>query len=476
MDAVRTPRIRTLVATLSALVLGCTGGLVALAPAAHAGTVTPTVHCVLPAGQGEATGPQEMTVELTPDTAEAGAQVHATVTLGASPAIPGTTLNDVPTTPSIDLAMSGGATGTVTVRGPQIIMDIVAGQPLVMPVYEGDFFLPANAAGPVDFTPVRTQTQTVVFGTTFSTPCDVVGGGGVVDTVTAQDPSTLPATLTAPTSPVKPNTAVTLSGTRWTPGGTPAAALCLADGSSCDPAKVKATALAIDASGNLSGTVTLQEATRVPDGSYLIRVNDGTKEATAALGVAQFVPAGPRTIALSPASGPVGTVVRVTGSDYFQDRWIIAEGLDAAGVVLGTGVFVKSTPDGTFALDYTVASDAVAAIRVKESNNADTAVIAPFTVTVPTVSTGAGTVKPGRSVALSGTGWPAGVTPTATLCLSDGSGCDASRISASALSTDASGMLSGTVTIASGTAKGGYELRVTSGTLSASTPLTVSQK
>ncbi|MEV6106572.1 WxL domain-containing protein [Streptomyces sp. NPDC051940] len=360
------------------LLLALTG---AAAPEyAVAGTVTATVHCVLPAGQGEATGPQDMTVELTPAVVEPGGQVHARVTLGPSPATSGFDLPQVPTTPSIDLAMSGGATGTVTVTGPTVPVDIVAGEHIVIPPYEGDFFVPADASGEIAFAPVRTLTRTLVIGNNFETPCTVTSGGGTVATVTAQGTGGEQATLAAPTAPVKPNTAVPLSGTRWTPGGTPAAALCKADGSGCDAAKLKSPALAIDAAGSLSGTVTLQEATRVPDGSYLIRVNDGTKEATAPLTVTQFVPTGPRAISISPARGPVGTVVRVTGTNYLQDRWIVAEGVDAAGVPLGTGVFVKSTPDGAFALDFTVFADTIAGIRVKEGNNSDTTLTKPFTV------------------------------------------------------------------------------------------------
>lgn len=47
---------RRAVALTAGAVLVWTGGTIALAPAAGAATVTPTVHCSLPAGQGRQPG------------------------------------------------------------------------------------------------------------------------------------------------------------------------------------------------------------------------------------------------------------------------------------------------------------------------------------------------------------------------------------------------------------------------------------
>lgn len=146
----RRPGVTGLLAACFVLSLSCVGATAqAAGPAGRqaAATVTPTVHCTLPAGQGEATGPQEMTVELSPAVVAPGGKVHAKVTLGPSPATSGLSLEDVPTIPSLDLAMSGGATGTVTVRGAEFTMDIPSGTPIELPPYEGDFLVPASASG-----------------------------------------------------------------------------------------------------------------------------------------------------------------------------------------------------------------------------------------------------------------------------------------------------------------------------------------
>ncbi|TXS36108.1 hypothetical protein [Streptomyces sp. OR43] len=470
------PAWRRAVALGAGAVLAWTGGTVALAPLAHAGTITPTVHCVLPAGQGEATGPQQFGIELTPDVVDPGGKVHAKVTLGPSPATSGIGLSDVPTTPSVDLAMSGGATGTVTVTGPEVSLDVPSGKPIEIPPYEGDFLIPANASGPITFTPLRNITRTKVLGSNYTTTCEITAGGGSIGTVTAEGSAGQPATLIAPTAAVRPSTAVALSGSRWTAGATPVPSLCAADGGGCDAGKFASSSLAINASGQLTGSAVLAAAGAVPDGSYLVKVGDGTKEATAPLTVRAFVPDGPRAIALSRGSGPVGSVITVTGSDYYQDRWINTVGLDAGGATLDdTAVYVKSRPDGTFSVDFTVSDPAIAAIQVDEGNDPATVLTTPFTVTEATATLSAGTakVKPGGSIAVSGDGWPSGVTPAAALCAADGTGCNAAGISGSTLRIAADGTLAGTVTAAGSTARGVYALQVTAGGQQALTELTV---
>lgn len=381
----RRPGVTGLLAACFVLSLGCVGATAApsasAGAAAAAGTVTPSVHCVLPAGQGEATGPQEMTVDLSPAVVEPGGKVHAKVTLGPSPATSKIALEDVPTTISLDLAMSGGATGTTTVRGAEFLMNVPVDTPMEFPPFEGDFLVPADASGEISFAPVRTLTQTKVFGSVFETPCDVVDGGGSVGTVTAEGAAAEPATLTAPAEPVRPNTAVKLGGSDWTPGAAPVPSLCAVGGGGCDPLKFTAHTLRIDSYGTLTGTATLGEAGAVPDGRYEVKVNDGTKEATAPLTV-RAVAAGDREMTLSADSGPVGSVITVSGRNYNPDRWINVIGLDAAGSTLDdSAVYAKSGADGTFAVEFTVTSDAVAAVQADEGNDPATVRTVPFTVT-----------------------------------------------------------------------------------------------
>ncbi|MFI5762129.1 hypothetical protein ACIA8F_14450 [Streptomyces sp. NPDC051563] len=354
-----------------------------LAPTAQAGTIHPTVHCVLPAGQGEPSGPQDITVDLTPATVQPGGKVHAKVTLGPGPATSPFKLDDVPSTPSIDLVMSGGATGKVTVQGPTVPVDVPAAPaPIVIPPYEGDFFVPANASGPIQFTPVKMNTATVVFGGNYNTPCEVVSGGGVVATVTAQGGGGAEATVSVPAGPVKPSTSVTLSGAGWTPGATATPTLCDAGGGGCDATKLVGGSLSIDAAGALGGSITLADSWTVPDGSYSVQVSDGTKQAKAPLQVKAYVPAGPYELRAYPDRAAVGTVITVSGKNYHQDQQLNVVALDADGNTLDdTAVYPNTTTDGTFSTEFTISDPAIAFIHTDEGGVEGTDTKIPFTVT-----------------------------------------------------------------------------------------------
>lgn len=457
----------------AALVFGGLG-LSALAPAAMAGTVTPNVHCVLPAGQGEATGPQSMQVELTPANAVPGSQVHAVVTLGTGPANSTQTLSNIPTTPSIDLAMSGGATGTVTVTGPTIPISTTAGQPVVIPTYQGDFILPNTAQGVVNFTPVRNVTKTVVFGGTYTTNCDVVSGGGVVATVNAQGPGSEQPTLTSPTGQVRPGYTLNFAGLGWPANGTPTATLCATGGGACVTDPFTASTLAISASGQLTGTANLV-TTGVPDGTYTVTVTAGTKQATSTITVQAFVQSGQRVLNYTPASGPVGTVVNFTASNWTANRAINIAGINADGAAVLPITNLTSTPDGTFTAQFTVTDPTIQQIRVREGTSSTARVLVPFTVTVapPTVVASPAVSHRNGVVTLSGGAWPVGSTPTAQLCNTAGANCNAASLTNSTLAIAPTGALTGTVKVAGSVTPGSYTLKVTAGGLSATTPLTV---
>jgi len=460
----------------AALVLGGTG-LTLLAPAAQAGTVNPTVHCVLPAGQGEATGPQSMQVELTPENAAPGTQVHAVVTLGVGPANSTVTLNDIPTTPSIDLAMSGGATGTVTITGPTVELDTVSGQPVQIPTFEGDFIIPNTAQGVVDFTPIRNVTKTVVFGGTYTTTCDVVSGGGVVESVNVQGPGSEQPTLTSPIGIVRPGYVLNFAGLGFPASSAPTATVCAAGGGACVTDPFTANSLTVSALGELSGTATLR-TNNLPDGDYTVTVTAGGKQASSTVTVQAFVPTGPRTLSSHPTSGPLGTVVTLHGENWTANRSISVAALDAEAFPLLPIQNIRSTPDGTFDTTFTVTDPATTQIRIREGSSTTAQIITPFTVTVaqPTLSASPTVSHRNGVVTVSGANWPTGVSPTAALCDSAGNNCNAASLTNSTLAINASGTLSGTVKIGGNVAYNAYQLKVTAGGTAKSVPLTVQQR
>ncbi|MGA4543039.1 hypothetical protein ACPA54_23915 [Uniformispora flossi] len=460
----------------AALLLGGIG-LSALAPAAMAGTVSPSVHCVLPAGQGEGTGPQSMQVELTPANAAPGTQVHAVVTLGAGPVNSTQTLSNVPTTPSIDLAMSGGATGTVTVTGPTVNLNTTSGQPVIIPTYQGDFIVPNSAQGTVNFTPVRTVTKTVVLGGTYTTNCDVVSGGGVVASVNVQGPGSAQPTLSAPIGTVRPGSVLAFAGLGWPSNGATSVTLCGAGGGACVPDPFGNSSVAVDVNGVLTGTAQLT-ATGVPNGNYVITVTSGTKQATTSITVQAFVPSGPRQLTVAPTSGPLGTVVTFTGSNWNPNKNINIAALDSDQFDLEGFVNITSTPDGTFTAQFTVSSTWTAFLRAREGTNDAAAVIVPFTITTTPPSLVASPVASHRNgvVALTGSNWAPNSTPTAALCDTAGNNCNAASLTNSTLTVNSSGALSGSVKIGGSVAYANYTIKVTAAGSSAITPITVQQR
>ncbi|MFF7248134.1 hypothetical protein ACFZBU_29970 [Embleya sp. NPDC008237] len=467
---------RRLTAAFAGTALAITG-LAALAPTASATQINPTVKCSLPAGQGTATGVQAMDVTFTPAVAAPGATVTAKVTLGPSPATSPLAMT-VPTTPTIDLAMSGGATGTVTVVGPLLQIPVQANTPIQTPPYSGTFVVPTNAAGPVTFSPIRTLTYTKVLGSNYETPCVITSGGGAVGSITVTGGPGTPATLDAPTTDVRPGTAVPLSGAVWTPNATANVQLCDASGGGCNPGAFTAKTLVIDAAGNLSGTATLAGTTA--DGSYRVKVLDGTKEASAPITVKKYVPSGPLQISITPNRGPVGTEVTVSGKNFPANE-TVSYALTDSGGVPDESFYATSTPDGTFTGTIPIYFDTASAVLAWTGSWSGSTPFAsaPFTVATdpPTVSASPTTSHPGGSVTVTGANWTPNATVTAQLCTPNGATCSSAQIAQGPGAADANGNLNGTVKLASsGIADGQYTLKLTDGTGTASTPLSVQRR
>jgi hypothetical protein len=90
-----------------------------------------------------------------------------------------------------------------------------------------------------------------------------------------------------------------------------------------------------------------------------------------------------------------------------------------------------------------------------------------------TVSASPSTVEPGQATTLSGTKWTPGATATPSLCDGAGANCNPAGFTANTLAIAADGTLSGTVTVAPGTADGAYTVQVSDGTKTAVTGLNV---
>ncbi|UGQ14066.1 WxL domain-containing protein [Yinghuangia sp. ASG 101] len=374
-------------------------GLVALAPAAHAGTVNATVRCTPPI-VAPMEGPQDITVELTPATVASGGLVHAAVTLGPSPATSPIALSDIPMTPSITLAMHGAATGQVTVTGPTTLIDVPAGQPITAPPYAGDFTVPPGVTGGIDFTIVSMNTQTDLSSMGLgiqNTPCSLTAGGDVtVASVTVEGSTGENPTLNVGAPAAHTGTDIALTGANFAAGATASLTLCQTDGTGCVASAFTAKTIAIDASGKLTGTATLAKS-GIPDGDYLVQVTDGAKAATAPLHVSTFVPVGDPVLTLDRGSGAVGTVVNVSGSNLPPNSTIRLNGVNAQGGTESGSKNYVTNGDGVLAPSpYTIQTAGTTGVRVRLLDVAGSPqYVLPFTISAdlrqtPTVTLAAG--------------------------------------------------------------------------------------
>jgi hypothetical protein len=156
----------------AALALGCTtGAALALAPSAVAAEPqTVQVHCVIPLDQPAVDGPQQVTLDGPTDPVRPGDKVKIKVTLGGSPATSPLPFPGTPLTPSIQLVMSGGASGELTLQGPKMRVDIPGTPALIMvPPYEGEITVPLDAKGDVLIAPGKMVTSTAIFGDQITT-------------------------------------------------------------------------------------------------------------------------------------------------------------------------------------------------------------------------------------------------------------------------------------------------------------------
>ncbi|MCF2534027.1 hypothetical protein, partial [Yinghuangia soli] len=199
-------------------------GLVALAPAASAGTVTPPVTCVAPLPVGTKTSPMPLTVsDLTGTSPYApGETVRLSVDPGTSPVGSPFPLSQVTVTSTFKFMMSGAATGPVEWTVSRTFDPLPAG-PIDADPFEVDFTIPASAmpGAQVQLTWVELRNHTVAAGTDLG---DVVcTPGGLNPPVIGLPVENVPlppiVDQISPTHGVLP-TDVTVRGRNFTPGGT----------------------------------------------------------------------------------------------------------------------------------------------------------------------------------------------------------------------------------------------------------------
>lgn len=394
-------------------------------------------------------------------------------------------------TRTISLTPTSGGLGTaVAVTGaefdPTAAVTIQGVRNLVGPINSSDAAVGAtiSASGALAST---NYTVSDGLSTAILVSEDGPGGTPAVDKASASyTPLTALATITAITGQRTGVTAyardtdvLTMTGAGWLASQSSAqisAAVCTADGSTCDA--VATTTLSTDGSGALSGTVTVPNGTTT--GSRALKINAGPSGSLTPLTIL-----GARTISIAPASGIPGTVVAVSGSEFDPTAAVQVRGLtNVVGPVASSDAPVNITASGSGVIastNFTVNDYATVSIELSETapngNPAADFARTAFTVPTPTVAIAAitgqragvtGYARDGDVVSASGTNWAASLSAasfTAEFCQTDGLVCD--PVATSSLSTDGTGVLSGSVTVPGSPTSGTRALKVTNGGRSA---------
>lgn len=243
--------------------------------AAQAATVSYNVHCTPPSVGGspfDFMAQVDLDISPSKPTYAVGDQVTVTWTWKAAANNPsGVTVNADSVQPFGTVNLSGAQGGTVAMSGPKKNASTPSGQPLWLSNMTGTFTV--AKPGTINLSPGSYKNVASQLGT-WETPCNTTGTPGVSATLQV-DGSIQPATLGLSRSPVRPGGApFQLIGANWPAGGgTPVVELCAADGSACDPAKITATGVGVDASGNLTGRASVAATTT--EGDYRVRVASG---------------------------------------------------------------------------------------------------------------------------------------------------------------------------------------------------------
>lgn len=111
------------------------------------------------------------------------------------------------------------------------------------------------------------------------------------------------------TSAARPGDVITAAGAHWTPSGAVTAALCDTTGANCDATGLTGSTLAVDTSGNLSGTATVDSSATT--GARTLLITQGANSALTNLTIL-----GAPTLSVNPGSGGVGATIQVAGSNW----------------------------------------------------------------------------------------------------------------------------------------------------------------
>jgi hypothetical protein len=264
--------------------------------------------------------------------------------------------------------------------------------------------------------------QSIPAGTTFTVPLVTSAGGYFIDVSQGASNLVIDAALTVdvPTLSLAPtqgpfNTLVTLSGTGYTPSGV--YLYCFQAGASACPVGTGTTFTATAAGAIPSGTVI-----SVPvSGTAFVDVSQGSTNYIISAAFTQTA----ATLTVAPASGPVNTLVNLTGTGYaFSTTYTVCLQVGATPCASGTTFTSTATgaiPAGTsFNIPAVTAGPYFVDVSQGSTNYIDSAA---FTVTTATLVLTPNVGPVGTNIVLSGGGYSPSLVYYYCYSLTNGGAC-----------------------------------------------------
>lgn len=242
-------------------------------------------------------------------------------------------------------------------------------------------FYSTTAAADGSFGPVSVPVHTGQLGTDPLSVCPPVNAGvppcvmfvsnfdathaGYADLDFASAPS-----ITVSPDHARPGNSVSVSGSSFDPSLVNAdfsVALCAAGGGGCSSSEISASSLSTDASGVLSGSVTLDVSATTGDRELEVTQTGGAHPGSAS---APLHVLATRAIVLSPDTGGLGTPVSISGTEFDPGATLSVVGFDSTGTTptSDTGTATVDSHGGVTG-SITINDAATAWVAVAEDDN-----------------------------------------------------------------------------------------------------------
>src|SRR2546428_491473 len=173
------------------------------------------------------------------------------------------------------------------------------------------------------------------------------------------------------------------------------------------------TTITTDSTGSFTGSITVPTSSGA--GTHTVKATDASNHPASAQFTVATIPVA--TISLNPSSGPVGTTVNISGSNFAANSGITIS-YDNAGITT-TPTTITSTSTGSFTGSITVPSSIAGLHTVNATDASSNSASAQLTVTTPSISLSPSSGPTGTTVNISGSNFVANSAVTISY---DGSG------------------------------------------------------